>query len=80
MFALGVVPDERAYIEVRAAIDAVKAAVAPHRVGDYPNFVERPADASTFFTPETWSRLRGVKARYDADDRFLANHHIPPAA
>jgi FAD/FMN-containing dehydrogenase len=79
MFALGVVPDEHAHADVHHAIADVKAAVASQRAGDYPNFVEKPADASTFFAPDTWSRLRAVKARYDAGDRFLGNHHIPPA-
>ena len=79
MFALGVVPDEAAQADVRAALADVEAALAPHRAGQYPNFVERPADASSFFAPETWARLRAVKARYDSGDLFAGNHHIPPA-
>ena len=39
-----------------------------------------PADASTFFDPETWARLRAAKSRYDPGDLFVGNHHIPPAA
>ena len=62
-----------------AELDALSAAVAPQRVGDYPNFVEDPADASGFFDPATWERLRRVKALYDPDDLFKGNHHIPPA-
>ena len=54
------------------------AAVAPQRVGDYPNFVEAPADASGFFDPDTWERLRRVKALYDPQDLFKGNHHVPP--
>jgi hypothetical protein len=54
-------------------------AVAPQRAGDYPNFVEEPADASAFFDPETWRRLRDVKALYDPQDLFRGNHHVPPA-
>ena len=38
-----------------------------------------PADASGFFEPAVWARLREVKARYDPDDLFAGNHHIPPA-
>ena len=38
-----------------------------------------PADASSFFEPAVWARLRDVKARYDPDDLFAGNHHIPPA-
>ena len=53
--------------------------VAPYRAGDYPNFVEEPADASAFFDADTWERLRRVKALYDPQDLFRGNHHIPPA-
>jgi FAD/FMN-containing dehydrogenase len=79
MFALGVVPDADAEPAVLADLDALSAAVAPHRVGDYPNFVEEPADASAFFDTGTWDRLRRVKALYDPQDLFRGNHHIPPA-
>ena len=79
MFTLGVVPDEAAHAEVRAAVSDVERALQPHRVGHYPNFIEKPADASTFFAADTWTRLRTIKARYDADDLFAGNHHIPPA-
>jgi hypothetical protein len=78
MYTIGVVLDEAAHDEVRAAVADVEAALAPHRAGHYPNFVEEPADASAFFHPETWARLRTIKARYDAADLFAGNHHIPP--
>ena len=58
VFGLGVVPDAAAEPAVRAELDALSAAVAPHRAGDYPNFVEEPADASAFFDTGTWERLR----------------------
>ena len=48
-------------------------------VRGYPNFVEEPADASAFFDPTTWARLRTVKAAYDPANVFVGNHHIPPA-
>jgi hypothetical protein len=64
---------------VVAELDAVSAALAPHRAGDYPNFVEEPADASTFFDAGTWARLRAVKSLYDPQDVFKGNHHVPPA-
>ena len=79
LFGLGVVMDEASDAAVRAAVAGVEAAVRPHRAGFYPNFVEQEADASAFFDPATWARLREVKRRYDADDLFAGNHHIPPA-
>jgi FAD binding domain-containing protein/berberine-like enzyme len=79
MLGLGVVPDADGEPVVRRELRALSAAVAPGRVGDYPNFVEEPADASAFFDAATWSRLRRVKALWDPEDVFKGNHHIPPA-
>jgi FAD binding domain len=79
MFTLGVVLGEESETEVRAAVADVKSALVPYRAGLYPNFIEQPADARAFFSPETWERLRTIKAGYDADDLFAGNHHIPPA-
>jgi hypothetical protein len=79
MIALGAVFDEPADAAVRAALADIQEALLPHRAGDYPNFVEEPADASSFFEPAVWQRLRDVKRRYDPADRFAGNHHIPPA-
>ena len=79
MYTLGVALDDASHAEVRAAVADVEAAVRPHRAGHYPNFVEEPADASSFFPPATWARLRAIKARYDGGDLFAGNHHIPPA-
>jgi hypothetical protein len=79
MFGLGVVPDAGAEPAVLSELAALSSAVAPHRVGEYPNFVEEPTDASAFFDPGTWERLRQVKALYDPQDLFKGNHHIAPA-
>jgi FAD/FMN-containing dehydrogenase len=77
MMALGVVIDAQTDAAVRLALADVDAAVRPQRAGYYPNFVEVPADASRFFAPDAWERLRAVKARYDATDLFVGSHHIP---
>jgi FAD/FMN-containing dehydrogenase len=79
LFGLGVVPEPAAEPAVLSALDALSSAVAPQRVGDYPNFVEDQVDTSGFFDDVTWQRLRRVKALYDPYDRFKANHEIPPA-
>jgi FAD/FMN-containing dehydrogenase len=78
LFGLGIVPDASLEPAVLSDLSALSAAVAPYRVGDYPNFVEEPVDASAFFDVETWERLRRVKALYDPQDVFKGNHHIPP--
>jgi hypothetical protein len=79
LFAIGIVDGEEAAAAVGSSLDTLYRALAPYRAGDYPNFVEEPADASTFFDADTWARLREVKAGYDPEDVFKANHHIPPA-
>jgi hypothetical protein len=79
LFALGVVFDEPMGVAVSEALADVDAAAAPYRAGHYPNFVEEPADASSFFDEITWARLRAVKAAYDPGDVFVGNHHIPRA-
>lgn len=79
VFGLGVVPEPAAERAVEADIEGVLGAVAAHHAGDYPNFVEQPSDTSTFFDPDAWRRLRQVKAQYDPQDVFRANHEIPPA-
>lgn len=78
-FALSVTPDEASVAPAERALAEVRAALLPYRAGDYPNFVEEPADASAFFDPPTWARLRRVKAHHDPGDMFRGNHHIPPA-
>ena len=78
LFALGAVPEPALDAPVRDAIAAATEATAAHVVGDYPNFVEVPADASAFFDAATWARLRDVKTAYDPHDRFRGNHHVPP--
>jgi hypothetical protein len=79
MLALGVPEDEASAATARSYLDSVERAVHPYRSGDYPNFVEKPSDASGFFDADTWARLRLVKALYDPSDLFKGNHHIPPA-
>jgi FAD/FMN-containing dehydrogenase len=77
--ALGDVIDEATGAAVRDALADFDAILQPHRAGDYPNFVEQPSDASGFFAPAVWERLRDVKAQYDPADLFAGGHHIPPS-
>jgi FAD/FMN-containing dehydrogenase len=79
LLALGVVDGEDTGAAVEASLATVYRALDPYRAGDYPNFVEEPADASAFFDADAWARLRAVKAIHDPEDVFKGNHHIPPA-
>src|SRR5688572_23482648 len=49
LFALGVAPDDEAADAVKARIGRLVSAAQAYRAGEYPNFVEEPADASAFF-------------------------------
>jgi len=80
LLGLGAAPEAGAEAALLSDIGELEAAVAADRAGAYPNFVDRPGDASAFFDPETWQRLRQVKALYDPEDVFKGNHHGPPAA
>ena len=42
----------------------------------YLNFAESPMDVERVYPPESYRRLCDLKARYDPDHRFLANHPI----
>jgi hypothetical protein len=79
MLALGAVFDEAGDVAVREALADIDAVLRPHHAGLYPNFVEEAADASTFFEPAVWERLRAVKTLYDPADLFAGNHHVPAA-
>ena len=79
VFAGDMVTDTAAVPAQREHLEALVAAVAPWDSGTrYLNFVEDPVPTTTFFDAETYARLRGVKTRYDAGDRIMANHPIPP--
>jgi FAD/FMN-containing dehydrogenase len=71
--------------ELVEAIDAhiaqLKSALTPWMAGrEYWNFTERSVDdASGFFAPDVYARLRRAKATYDPADVFRGNHRVPPA-
>ena len=63
---------------INAQLEAVCSALEPWDSGvKYANFVDVPTDTSTFYPSETFDRLQEVKARYDPEDLFRANHPIP---
>src|SRR5436190_14561694 len=65
---------------INGHLDLVSNALEPWDSGvTYANFVDVPIDTRTCYSPETFDRLQEVKARYDRDDLFRANHPIPCA-
>ena len=78
-FGIGVTPDAESTAATRRDLHRVTDTLRPYRTGSYLNFEEDPADPASFYAPETYRRLREVKADVDPDEVFLANHPIPPA-
>jgi FAD/FMN-containing dehydrogenase len=79
MFAAGMAAEPAMTTANEAQLALLANAVAPHKAGQYANFVERKADASSFFPADTYARLRRVKGEYDPDRLFRANHEIEAA-
>ncbi len=63
-----------------AGVRTVAAKLRPHATGGaWLNFLSDPARTADAYTDGNWQRLREVKAAYDPDNVFAANHNIPPA-
>jgi len=75
---VGMVFDDGTQRANRERLELLADALAPYATGrQYLNFVERPTDPARFYTPDTYRRLRAVKAHYDPQQLFRANHPIP---
>lgn len=78
MFAVGMAPTPDIGAAVNEAIDRAKAALAPWETQrTYFNFSERPVDPARLFPPQTYHRLRRIRAAYDPGELFVSNHPIP---
>ena len=76
-FTFGMAPDADAAVAVEAAVGRVLGSLRPWDSGRrYLNFAESPVDPRTIWAPEAFERLRAVKARYDPDNLFAANHDV----
>jgi len=65
---------------VARGIYEVKAAMARWAARhDYLNFAETSRVPASFWNPESYARLRQIKAAADPEDRIRSNHPIPPA-
>jgi len=77
MFAAGLAPTPEIAAAVSEAVDRAKTALAPWESDrTYFNFSEQPIDAARLYPPQTYKRLRRIKAAYDPGDLFVANHAI----
>ena len=61
---------------VGAALADLSRALAPYACGRYLNFVEESYDLREIYGEEGFRRLQAVKAEYDPDGVFHANHPI----
>jgi hypothetical protein len=81
MNAGGIVPAPELEAPVRTQVQAVKAALAPWAATHMNlNFTETHQDAATFWSDQTYHRLRAIKSAVDPDDLIRANHPIPPSS
>ena len=65
--------------EVDAALVRLRAATAAYETGAlYPNFTERPADSSSFYTKADYARLQRIRASVDPHELMVASHPIAP--
>src|SRR4029077_17991871 len=76
-FAVGMAFDEQSAEKTREDLHRVIGSLEAHRAGSYLNFEEEPADSADFYGPNTYRRLREVRAAVDPDGLFRANHVIP---
>jgi hypothetical protein len=75
---VGMIMDPAMAPTINVDLERVCNALEPWDSGvQYANFVDVPIDTRTCYPPETFERLQEVKARYDPDDLFRANHAIP---
>ena len=74
-------PDPEAAASVLEHVELLLAALGPWDSGQrYMNLTESRVEPSTLFSPASYQRLCTVKAQYDPDRIFQANHPIPCAA
>ena len=80
-FGVGALAFEGAGAVHHRTLERIAAALTPYDTGrQYLNFTKASTDPARFYRPDVFHRLRAVKAAYDPDDLFRANHPIPPAS
>ena len=80
MFAVGMAMTPEMAAGVKAGLPVVIDAMEPYDSGrEYLNFAEKATDVRRFYSEDAYRRLTRVKAAYDPQDVFRANHPIPPA-
>jgi len=77
-FWVGVLAGPELAVAHEQTLARLAAALAPYDTGRrYLNFTEETTDPARFYRPDAFHRLQEVKAAYDPDNMFRANHPIP---
>jgi FAD/FMN-containing dehydrogenase len=80
LFTFGLALDAELAEAVEHQVEVVLRTMAPWDSGRrYLNFAESRVDPRSIFPEATYDRLLDVKAKYDPDGVFLANHSLPAA-
>lgn len=81
VFAVGIAPTPEIGEAVGAHVRLLKETLNPWRAayGLY-NFLDSPADGDAVLPPESYSRLRQIKADYDPIESIISAHPVRPAA
>jgi FAD/FMN-containing dehydrogenase len=75
---VGMIMDPNMGIAVNRHLELTESALERWDSGvRYANFVDVPTDTRLCYPRETFDRLQAVKAQYDPEDVFRANHAIP---
>jgi FAD/FMN-containing dehydrogenase len=79
--AVGMAFDEHSQRASSDRLRLIADAFAPYATGrEYLNFAATQTDPARFYPPDTYRRLRAVKAAVDPHEVMRANHPIAPAA
>ena len=75
----GMTPDREQADAIEADLEAVAAKLRPHSTGgSFLNFLGDAGKTADAYTDADYRRLTEIKATYDPDNVFRANHNIPP--
>jgi FAD/FMN-containing dehydrogenase len=79
LFAAGPAPFPQAAATVARSVAEVQTAMSPWAARQmYLNFAETRRRPDSFWSPEAYDRLRGIKAAVDPGNLIRSNHPIPP--
>jgi FAD/FMN-containing dehydrogenase len=78
MLGIGFAPTAEAMTVAEEELRLLEATMRPYESGLYWNFTEEQVATSRFFSDEKTRRLQAVKAQWDPDNVFKANHAITP--